>query len=384
MKFQYLFFLLFIICSSCNKISFDRNDIFYKNQASINIIDSLCLKNKNLNTSTYIKPLVISHISDIHGSNINMENFINFTNQIAPIKIGIITGDIMEHNTTSDYEYFIKSLRKSQKPIYITPGNHDVGETSDPQLILNNTEVYKRYISPINIKIDNQTPYYYEDIDESKVRIISIYDFESNSSYNGMYKSNICYSNEQIKWLITTLETTPQDFGIIIMKHIPECKVIINSTNTFQNRSMIESNFPFINGIKNGGTPIADIIDAFKNKDTISKKYYTVYDTEIIVNADFTKLTNQEFICYMSGHLHTDTVGFLIGHEKQLDLNITSSNIYCLSDYNDLKRNNNDKSNDAFNVYFIDRNTKKISIIRIGADETINNIKRDSITISYI
>ena len=272
MKFQVLLFLIILICSSCNKISFNKNDIFNKNKININILDSLCFKNKKTNTSQYIKPLVISHISDIHGSNTNMENFINFTNQITHIKFGIITGDIMEHNTTSDYEYFIKSLKSSPKTIYITPGNHDVGETYDSQLILNNTEVYKRYISPINLKIDNQTPYYYEDIDESKVRIISIYDFESESPYEGMYKSNICYSNEQIKWLIATLESTPQDFGIIIMKHIPECKVIINSTNTFQNRNMIESNFPFINGIKNGGTPIADIIDAFKNKDSISKK----------------------------------------------------------------------------------------------------------------
>ena len=57
MKFQYLFILIFLICSSCNKISFDKNDILLQNQSKINIKDSLCLKNKNLNTTTYISHL---------------------------------------------------------------------------------------------------------------------------------------------------------------------------------------------------------------------------------------------------------------------------------------------------------------------------------------
>ena len=95
----------------------------------------------------------------------------------------------------------------------------------------------------------------------------------------------------------------------------------------------------------------------------------------------------------MTGHFHQDTIGYLTrpsGDPKQLVLNVTcGSSVYggstykYLADCSDVPRNQKDATQDAFNVYGIDRTAKCVRVARIGANLNHAMSERNYMIIPY-
>ena len=96
---------------------------------------------------------------------------------------------------------------------------------------------------------------------------------------------------------------------------------------------------------------------------------------------DFTGVdASTEFVCYVNGHRHEDWIGkYLDSENLQISLTITTGNaLYSMftntawSNQSDLGRGDGrGVSQDAVNIYSIDRENGVIRISRIGAD--VNN-----------
>ena len=145
------------------------------------------------------------------------------------------------------------------------------------------------------------------------------------------------------------------------------------------------------------GTPLKDIVDAFISRTTISTSFtqtITGGTTETItVSGDFTSgvASGVEFIAWMTGHTHNDIVGVYKNTvNKQVMLNVTCGICYYgPSDYaylcngSDIPRGSFGVTQDAINVYAIDRAKKEIRIARIGSNFTEAFTDRKCMVISY-
>ena len=113
----------------------------------------------------------------------------------------------------------------------------------------------------------------------------------------------------------------------------------------------------------------------------------------ITISGDFTTGVNTgvEFIAWVCGHQHLDLVGvYKNTTNRQVVLNMPCGVCYYgnssypyLCNVSDLPRNTIGVSQDAINVYAIDRTNKEIRIARIGADMTASFKKREVMTIPY-
>lgn len=225
--------------------------------------------------------------------------------------------------------------------------------------------------------------YYYTDFAAKKMRIIGLNQFQ----YGGTIRENRYLKDDQIMWLIATLKSTPANYGILFLTHIPEhaWSVVTGYEKFWQNTL-------FFNDLMTNttGSPIADIIDAFIGRTSISKSYaQSGALTTLTVNANFSTGVNigVEFIAYLNGHLHADRIGYLNNTtRKQLVLNIVMGNAFTgqyRDALGDLPRMQNTVCEDAFNVYGIDKAVGKVRVARVGSNVNYALEKRDFMTIPY-
>ena len=334
---------------------------------------------------------VIVHTSDPHGDEHRIRRFYDFADMIKA-DLAAVTGDIVSYNTYSGFGWFHKIVKEHDTLTGICTGNHDVyipGQTD--------AQVYAAMFEPIVEKTGNTNgkTYYYTDITEKKLRIISVdlYQFDGQSSIGSRGKTH--FLGEQLSWLVSTLASTPNGYGIVIMEHSPQRNIYGLLPNEFYTPYKDIPVFVSDGGTSSNvdGAPIYDIVDAFIGRTTISKTYTQAgTPSSVSVSADFSNVPQGiEFIAYMSGHAHIDHVCYVPNATyNQLILNIINTSPYYggeyysyLSDSSDVGRDTIGKSQDSFNVYVIDRLRKIVDITRIGADITMHGTKRDHMKISY-
>lgn len=367
------------------------DNVISRNKDKESAILSSGYRTPNETSAGEIKPLTIAHISDIHGdsSKQQFKNLINVINTYSNIDFGIITGDLVEAYFTSPFNYYSDNIHISNKPILLSLGNHDVGNSSIINLCGTHEQCYNRYISPYinswNV-VDTGKNYYYKDCTDEKIRFINLYEFDEPLIVNPddptsylYYRGFTFYSDAQISWFIEVLNNTPDDYGVIIAMHQPEGK-IIGESNFMAKSSVTTWNiFTFVS---NGEMVIADIINAFKNKSSLNKTYNTTINIPITVSADFSSKTNTEFICYLNGHKHKDLVGVYEKYQDQIVLNIDCDNTFY-STVSDINKVNGTKTEDIINIYGINRNKKTISIVRVGGDVSNDMTNRKTLLLKY-
>ena len=347
------------------------------------------------------------HISDLHGGAKQATDAIEILNTLCNgkeneggnVSFLIATGDIRYDTAKDDYTYFVNAAAKSRVPVFVCAGNHDVGNTSFVKDCFTDSELYTNMYEPLIASWDLHSyasqgdshptgkNYYFKDFIPYKIRMIVLYEFESDFVKKENDESTLKYNRgvrafrqEQIDWLINSLETTPNGWGVIIAKHQPEG--VHNDLDTpFNSIYQRESHL----GSYCGSELIPDIVKAFIDKTSIKKTYTQTGNVvgEISVNADFSNIDKDtEFICYVSGHTHRDFISFLSNYPNQLELTIGADN----TGYNfgtDMLQEAGEYSEDVINVYGIDRNRGYINVVRIGADISHSLQKRDMDSISY-
>lgn len=336
--------------------------------------------------SGYGNYLSIAHISDVHSDAERTKSFFQMCEHLG-VQYAIHTGDVVgwPHN---GFSFFTDAAKSFGGKTINVQGNHDVFDISDADAFTANI---KPFTDALGISTDKN--YFYYDDTTYKVRFIVLDAFENALSL-GHNKVNI--TGTQMNWLISTLASVSADYGVILCYHVPAYSIVSNELGFYQ-----ESVYGTWATMDNYGTgiksrPIEKIINAFIRKESISGTY-TSNGTSYSYSADFTSVpSTAEFICHLTGHEHSDRVGYYTGYDgtvtgqnKQLVFNVCTGNALYgtaypyLAHLSDCPRGGRGSVQDAFNVMTIFRATKKIQCTRIGSFITGDGTERLTATFDY-
>ena len=311
----------------------------------------------------------IAHISDTHGERAisQLQSFIEVINTYH-VTSAIITGDFVLNTFEDTFNYYAESVDKSRIPIMLAIGNHEIGNSAYPDKVGTDEQVFEKYINPFYsqwgcVLGGDKKSYYYKDYTEG-YRIIVLNQFEAplikTETGSLLYpKDYAWYSQEQLLWLINTLQSTPSNMSVILAMHMPEA-VIEGDTNFYSPYPVTFANMKNVQG-----NPVADIIDAYMNKKDINMSY-SGCGTTVSVVADFSN-SGGEFVCYLMGHHHRDLIGYYKDYPNQLCLCIDCDNAHNFSS-SDIPKVLGKKSANSINVIGFDKTLKVVKVVRIGGD----------------
>ena len=196
---------------------------------------------------THDLPMFV-HCSDIHNDSTRLESAVKYARYIHADGL-FLTGDYPQRGVENgisyvkalDDKYNIDSVSsKKNVPFFVGTGNHDVYQ------LLNNEYLFDSVISPFASKYkykkdnNNYTDkcYYYTDLE--------IYDPRSQTTSTKTYKhirfimldlvdgqqgqlTRWGISQDQINWFVSTLGSTPSDYGVLVGLHTLPYNVILPS-----------------------------------------------------------------------------------------------------------------------------------------------------------
>lgn len=324
----------------------------------------------------------IALISDIHEDVDALDRYLEFL-KTSDIDIGICLGDSVSTYCDDDTNYFWKKSLQISKPIYYVIGNHDVG--IDNYKSIDSTQLFNTYIFPMikNKSLDkknfnNSSCYYYKDLDDFKIRIISIFEYEGTRNCDKTigFEHRRYISSEQLKWFASTLDNTPADYQVIVLMHqIPDlnpdyrkCSFCEDVTKT-NLKTDLSDGYGYLQ-LSILGNPIGDILNAFQHSLKIEKEYdvkpeYKKYLKNPRISYDFSKRNNGKLICILTGHLHCSFITNSKDYHDQLTITVPAATTKLFERQNDDIK---PLSNNDNNFYTLKINTKKkvISIKKIG------------------
>jgi predicted phosphodiesterase len=134
------------------------------------------------------------------------------------IHLGDFTDGMVPASVTKNYvTQILTDLRENQLPLYITLGNHDSNYFHNNPQPFTEKEMEELYFSHCDTYIcrNSNQLYYYVDYNKANLRGIFLSSFD--------YRENIRYGfcDEEIEWLIETLNSTPMGYSIIVFSHVP-------------------------------------------------------------------------------------------------------------------------------------------------------------------
>ena len=328
---------------------------------------------------------IICHTTDVHGDATRYKNFIEFANDVKA-DIVLNTGDNSNYEVADGQDFIHNINSESKVPILNVVGNHDTNGNKT------NTERYQLVLAKeaaqFGYNLSEDKTYYYYDLTDKKLRFIILNNYEEKNVY-WIYSR---MSQTQMDWLVATLNSTPLGYGVIIAMHAPDSNIIQNNgkflqKTTTKNNANIE------------GSPISMLIDNFISRSNGSYTYTQTSKSSVnssdsitetvTVNYDFRNVDiSVEFIALITGHNHSDNIGYVENVTNKILLinetctvalyeQLDSDNKGGGCSDSDLPRFGNDSTQDSFNVYAIDKNSKTIAVSRIGSNITINNKVRD-------
>lgn len=328
---------------------------------------------------------VFAHISDIHGDATRLNNCMDYCDHIG-VDALLATGDFSMYQY-KDYCSFQEDIAENHStPYCFCIGNHEAypsGESNLYEDCIRNLAINQGYFS-VEESITDKC-YWYKDFTNKKIRVIAINYYE-DGVYNGYL------GQAQLLWFVSTLKSTPIGFGVLVILHSPEDKVIVDEPyDVFrQKKRMLDYQE---NGFYVGNRPISKIIDAFISRGSVNIEYTENSNSErVVINDDFSGIDSSiEFVAYAVGHRHEDWIGYYANSvNKQLSLGITAgvalygdSSNAAWANQEDLPRGGKGVCQDAFNIYAIDREQGVVKVVRIGADVTESFEDRKIMIIPY-
>jgi hypothetical protein len=328
-----------------------------------------------------------------------MKRAIAFANSQNNITAILATGDFSQSEWTNDgfEKTFTELYQTANIPMLPVIGNHDVGLKNKIYNPANsNQAVGARFISPFMTALGcvqggTDAGYYYKDFSSFKVRLIVVNEYEMPrvpNAGNTELKYNIWgryFSQAQADWLVSTLNSVQAGWSVIIATH-----QLIDIFYKYDNEFKGAVNYGNADVEMAQVGMLQDIVDAYIAKGTLTKTYSvsgadTTEVPDVSVSADFSG-ANGEFVCYINGHTHNDGTGqSSYAQAKQVDINVTtgSANVANQAVYDDLYRDNDTIAQDAFNLVAFDTINKKIRMLRIGANVTMDMKRRDYALIPY-
>lgn len=316
-----------------------------------------------------------THIPDNHGGKTDMLGRLMATIlDLCDIPFALLTGDIGTRASHADESDFLASQQKIPQhlaPLWgtdrllVTLGNHDGcwgDSTGYYKHQLNPNQMWQMYFR--NQALDfrrvfsDDGMYYYIDNVTQKVRFIIL-----NSHFAGEYAKSengwevndrfaiSCYGQEQLDWLANVALDMPDGYGAMIAAHVPP-----NIEYTVDKAQLI------------------GIVNAYCNKTAFSGSYTEGVDgwSNSTIEVDFTGAKG-EIIAMFAGHVHGDSID--VETMACPIITILSAGATANEPYveNAPIRNFGTDTETSFDVVTINRRTRTIYLIRVGAgdDRTI-------------
>lgn len=265
-------------------------------------------------------------------------------------------------NVLSAYDSLYNNL--SGLKVYPINGNHDDNSIFDVNSIkspisvnyFTPAEQYNKLYSSIegSVVMDDsgKSLYYYHDEKDAKIRFIhlnaiDIPYIQDNGllRYNGQWK--YAFSNAQLNWVANkALKFSESGWGVVFVAHIPP---------------ILWLSYPGDTPVENADV-LLGIMQAYKNG-TSYVSVATTGDFAQSVNVDYTSQGAGDIIAYIYGHDHEDKHTVVNGITYISTLNASISKDWP----NAPAKTVGTVSETAFDLYTIDRATRKISITRFGA-----------------
>lgn len=227
------------------------------------------------------------------------------------------------------------------------------------------------------------------------VTINSQYDNNYTIPYYKSGRAARVIRKEQAEWLVNTLKSTPDEYGVIIATHNP---AMLNSTNQINSKFAVDTAYK---GVTQGQYAmetdlISEIVNAFIKKIQLSLKvvmksanwykadasYMNILgDTgekyAYQIEADFSHIQNCYFACYVGGHSHKDLVFKHDTYESQYGINpVCASTNSGNRGQADIVNINVDSLNyDALTCISVSKG--RIALSRLGNQLSVNGKHRD-------
>lgn len=367
----------------------DNECICSQNDEMLNRIAALSAHYITAFQQNYDEMPLVLHASDIHSDYIRLKRAIQLGVKMN-VAANVFTGDIVAYNAKDGYDAFNTIFSQAEKNTIniLVAGDHDNRNGYGAE------EFADKFMKPCATKwsySNNNKSYYYKDNTEKKLRFIVIDEVEGAPEY---YYNVRHLQQAQAQFLVDSLASTPENYGIIICIHKPQGTAFKPDDNKFY--------FPHGNGDWSDGAfesrvrPIVHIVDLFNQRGAEQYIYnqsnvggtYSWIDTTVTLDIDFSNVPSSvEFIAYMNGDCHWDYVSYVNSAvTKQLQLGVCSASaFYDSTQYNEVGKMTTGSSQDSFNIYRIDRTMgeKKIYIYRIGAQYMYDMSKVDYDVVVY-
>lgn len=340
---------------------------------------------------------VFAHISDLHGDAMRFRNCMEYCDSIGGVDAVLNSGDSTLYDHPDGTSWLLQIGSRFDTKMLFCIGNHESLPTGQSALFADNIEALAQHYGYMeDTSVQTTHCYYFKDFAQKKVRVI-VLNYYENGVYNGRIGQN------QITWFVNILKGTPAGYGVMVMLHSPEDKVVAPSgVDSFMQPSPKYGDTYQPNGFYVGNRPIMQIIDAFIGRATLSTTYSDHSATynggsdtsteSVSINADFRNVASGvEFIAYVCGHRHEDNTGYYShSQSRQLCLDITCGiGLYgdasneAWANQSDLPRYGAGVTQDAFNIYGIDRVNGCVKIARVGATITTKMVERKFLSIPY-
>lgn len=286
--------------------------------------------------------LVLLHLSDFHAFEANMTRVSDFLDVYSEYIDDVIhTGDIVGNDISGKYP---SAFDKDWLQVI---GNHDAtlytenGYVIQPSITSYNL-LFAPFIENWNVCQPSEASqegkcYYYKDYENYRVRLIVLDCYiQGNSSNNHWNPTQKSWFEDVLK---ETLDSSNSSFGyhVLVAVHYPAFTIEKQPNNPFNS------------------------IDY-----TITKSNCCVADIPDIVQSF--KQNGGSFICYLTGHMHTDFFGVGTQYPDQLCISIACASVNAAQPYCDMVRRMGDKTQDCFNLVGIDTDNYVIKLMRIGAE----------------
>lgn len=355
--------------------------------------------------------------SDVHADGDRLKNALYLLENCPAINAGILVGDI-ENNSGQTGDFIptvaVPAINACNKPIICVMGNHDQ-RRNETDTITTEQSVARYMGATKEASHYTARGYGYMDFDASKVRVITLncYDYtndseETDTTRKAQFGDTNMFLQAQIDWLISTLNSVPSGYAVIIAMHYPE--------PTSPNQNIIPRHLDAIgigqynqvgeNGYQSDSV-IADIVQAYIEKTTITGSYAyhsvtaSIHGEEFLhtcpsasmpaainVNADFTN-AHGVFATYIFGHLHSQYCGFNTKHNNQNAYGNDTSFCYTATSGRTHLRNSmfprdlDGASQDLVTVLCVDVRNKFLNLVRVGANRNIFGELYDFISVPF-
>ncbi len=343
-------------------------------------------------TPRWQKQFAMLCITDVHHQAERIETCIKYLNGLEAVDCGCCLGDI-NGRFSQKISWYVDALRNSTKPFYTVKGNHEIGTGGSRQKGATTEAIFNKYIKPVSnqIGIPNlKKSYYRVDWEQYGVTLIALDGYlppqKTDKKGEFIYTGVLPYfGQEQISWLINELGKIPSGNSLVIMLHDVDFRTA-SIKNTFTQGKIGAGYSTDKNPYGQDGV-VLDIIEAWRLGSRFEKTYVPKESTglaeTIRVKCDYTSRGKGDFVCWIAGHRHRDLVSRSKKYPAQLVLRFACAVHGALSRYSDLVRTPNTRAVDVMTVLVVDKVSRSIKLVRIGADITYDLKERKMASIKW-